>query len=132
LSIIKIKMKVTLYDVVLDREHELGQFDDLTIGRSQLADVVIPNKKGLAEYVSRTHCILRQEGENLMIYDHWSKNGTFVNGERVSSRLGTLIQPNDLISLGPYTFRAKIEYEFEKVLRTPTTSKSLKPTEIAK
>ena len=127
-----IKMEVTLFDMVLNKEYKLGQFDDLTIGISPLADVVIPDEKGLAEYVSGFHCILKQLEDDLVVYDKESKNGTFVNGDRVSSKLGTLVQDRDLVSLGPYKFRVHIEYDFKTVLRTPTTSEALKPTEIAK
>jgi predicted component of type VI protein secretion system len=63
------------------------------IGRSAYCSIVISDPS-----VSREHAALRMSGEGLLVADLGSRNGTFVNGERVgdSRKLG----PGDTIVLG--------------------------------
>jgi pSer/pThr/pTyr-binding forkhead associated (FHA) protein len=65
--------------VVLGRDSEQCQF------------VVLDGK------VSQQHCKLSVSGDNLWVEDLGSTNGTFVNGERVTS---ALVAPGDVIRLG--------------------------------
>ncbi len=66
----------------------------LTLGRSPTAcDVVLPHPK-----VSRTQARLFVEGDGVIVED-LSKNGTYVNGERVATGHLAL---DDVISIGPY------------------------------
>jgi pSer/pThr/pTyr-binding forkhead associated (FHA) protein len=63
----------------------------LTLGRDETADVRLRDRA-----VSRHHAALRVEGETAVIEDLDSRNGTFVNSERVESpqrlRAGDTIQ----------------------------------------
>jgi pSer/pThr/pTyr-binding forkhead associated (FHA) protein len=63
----------------------------LTLGREETADVRLRDRA-----VSRRHAALRLEGETVVIEDLESRNGTFVNSERVESprriRVGDTIQ----------------------------------------
>ncbi|HEX4954082.1 MAG TPA: sigma 54-interacting transcriptional regulator [Thermoanaerobaculia bacterium] len=52
--------------------------------------------------VSKHHALLRPEDGRLLAEDLLSKNGTFVNGERVHRRL---LEPGDLLRLGPVELR---------------------------
>lgn len=68
------------------------QIDDaLTLGRDEAADLRLGDKA-----VSRRHANVRVEGETAVIEDLGSRNGTFVNAERVESpqrlRVGDVIQ----------------------------------------
>ncbi len=49
-----------------------------TIGRSALADVRIEDER-----ISRVHCEIRREGGAYVIRDLDSKNGTWLNEERI-------------------------------------------------
>ncbi len=55
--------------------------DVITIGRDAANDVPLPNPQ-----VSRNHARLRRTGTTHIIEDLGSTNGTFVNGERITSR----------------------------------------------
>lgn len=54
--------------------------EQLIIGRGPESDMVIPDRR-----VSREHVRLWREGARCMIEDLGSKNGTYVNGERLES-----------------------------------------------
>lgn len=73
----------------------------VTIGRGQECKLRVP----LAS-VSRTHCELADEDDELVVKDLKSSNGTYVNRERVKTR--ELI-PGDLLSVGPVVFVVKID-----------------------
>lgn len=74
----------------------LGAVPTLSIGRSRECGLVLPHTG-----VSREHAIVRVLGRTALIEDR-STFGTFVNGQRVSSRE---LQPGDRISIGPYELR---------------------------
>lgn len=51
----------------------------LSIGRGPDNDLIFPDRE-----ISRHHCRIRQEGRNYTLEDLRSKNGTFVNGQRLT------------------------------------------------
>ncbi len=69
----------------------------LVIGRKEYCDLDIVH-----EWISRQHAILIRNGKSTVIVDLNSRNGTYVNGERVSSQV--LIN-NDIISLGDHRIK---------------------------
>ncbi len=75
-------------------EFELGE-RPITIGRSPEADVVI-----LDEKASRIHCGIRFWDGEFYIKDLKSKNGTYVNGERIDM---VKLTPGDRIRIGSVT-----------------------------
>jgi len=70
------------------------------IGRSELSDLVID-----ADFVSRQHALLIRDQSSVIIVDLKSRNGTFVNSRRVSSKI---LQDSDIISIGHH--RIKLIY----------------------
>ncbi len=73
-------------------EHELSQ-GELILGRSSSCGLVLPDQK-----ISRQHARLRLDGQSVLIEDLGSRNGTFVNSERVESadlRVGDEIRLGD-------------------------------------
>jgi len=64
----------------------------LTVGRHRDNDIVLRDSS-----VSRHHVCFTKEGENLVVTDKGSKNGTIVNGLRVES--GRL-EDGDVIRIG--------------------------------
>ena len=56
--------------------------------------------------VSTPHCRFRMENEKFVLWDCGSKNGTFVNGKRITC--ATTLQENDQIKIGDITFVIKI------------------------
>ncbi len=63
-----------------------------SLGRSSENELSYPEDSGL----SRQHVLLEQEGENWLVSDLGSKNGTFLNGLRVQNR--QRLQPGDRIA----------------------------------
>jgi pSer/pThr/pTyr-binding forkhead associated (FHA) protein len=70
------------------------------IGRKQECDLCIP-----LMVVSRRHCEINQDQDNLKIRDMGSRNGTYVNGQRVEE---AEVSPGDKIQIGPLTFAVQI------------------------
>jgi hypothetical protein len=74
-----------------------------TLGRSSENDVVVDDA-----YVSRRHCaILLHSTEKAELHDTASKNGTFLNGQRLAGP--TALKPGDeiRISARPFVFRTR-------------------------
>ena len=63
-----------------------------TVGRATNADLILD-----AALVSRIHCRLEAHDETLEVVDLESRNGTFVNGARVSR---AHMIPGDLLKVG--------------------------------
>jgi len=55
-----------------------------------------------SDLISRHHCAIIIEGEYVAVRDFGSKNGTYVNGERVSSERE--LKPGDYLKVGPLEF----------------------------
>ena len=65
----------------------------VTLGRGTSADLVLPD-----EAVSREHATIRADGETVVVEDLDSSNGTFVNGERISSAVR--LEDGDCVQIG--------------------------------
>ena len=72
-------------------EHELSD-TPVTIGRSTEASIVVPSDKA-----SRVHCAIRRWDEDFVIKDMKSRNGTFVNDQRVET---AVLHAGDRIRIG--------------------------------
>jgi hypothetical protein len=73
-------------------EFPLKDGKEIVIGRSSDLDIVL-----LEDMVSRRHTVLTVDGDQIHITDNGSTNGTFVNGEKISS--ATLVK-GDRILIG--------------------------------
>ena len=69
----------------------------IVIGRALECDVVVKDVKA-----SRRHCQLRREGSTFILEDLGSKNGTFVNGERIQEAV--TLKPNQSFAVGDTMF----------------------------
>lgn len=82
-------------------EDETGEVIPLgeivTIGRSPGNNLVLPDNQ-----VSRNHALIRREGEEYLIIDLGSANGTFVNDKPVTS--ATPLRGKDMIRMGESVF----------------------------
>lgn len=70
------------------------------IGRSGLSDVAIES-----DYVSRQHALLIRDRDAVVLIDLKSRNGTFVNSRRISSKV---LRDSDIIMVGNH--RIKLIY----------------------
>ncbi len=64
----------------------------INIGREESSDIVLKDPKA-----SRMHCRLMKNGNNWLIEDNKSKNGIFVNGNKITERL---LCEGDIIRIG--------------------------------
>jgi Mg-chelatase subunit ChlD len=70
-----------------------------SIGASAANDLSI----GDDEYISGEHAYLRYEKGSLFVFDKASRNGTFVNDDKVT-QTGVVLRPGDRVKLGMSTF----------------------------
>ena len=75
--------------------------DLMTIGRDAAQAIALVNDMG----VSRTHAQIVRQGDQTLIEDLGSTNGTYVNGVRVGAP--TPIKPGDTLQLGASLFRVE-------------------------
>ena len=73
--------------------------DILTIGRDADNRLVIRDPT-----VSRYHSQIRPDGQGYAIIDLGSVNGTFVNGQRLTSNMPRLLYSGDTFRIGDITF----------------------------
>ena len=71
--------------------------DRYLLGRSELSDIILDNR-----FISKHHALLVSSGYGLVLVDMKSRNGTFVNSERIQNRI---LQNNDIVSLGDYRIK---------------------------
>lgn len=58
--------------------------------------------------VSRKHCLLLVEENQVVVRDLGSKNGTYVNGDRIEG--DRVLKPGDHLKVGPLDFEVLIDY----------------------
>ena len=71
-----------------------------TLGRARTADISIPDGS-----ISREHAVLHVRGRHVYVSDAGSKNGTFVDGQRIDSEQA--ITPTTTLRFGP-TIQASV------------------------
>lgn len=96
--------------------------DVTVIGRRRNCDLRIP-----LESVSRRHCQLTREGDQLRIQDLGSRNGTFLNGKKVET---SRVNAGDVIKIGPLVFAVQVDGLPKDVMGPDATAPSTRePTE---
>jgi serine/threonine-protein kinase len=68
------------------------------VGRSGECDILLPSDDLTA---SRLHAVVSYEGDQFIITDHNSLNGTYVNGRRIACEV---LRPGDVVRLGGTEF----------------------------
>ncbi|MCS6806110.1 MAG: FHA domain-containing protein [Acidobacteriota bacterium] len=76
--------------------HTLGPDDELTIGRDPSNTIAFDQEKDLL--AGRKHAKIIRQGDGFVVIDLDSRNGTFVNGQRVTGR--SPLKPGDVIEFG--------------------------------
>ena len=72
-------------------------FRRITMGREQDCTIEVND-----DFMSRTHAILELTDSGYMLTDNHSRNGTFVNDQRITSHL---LRPGDQIRVGNHIFK---------------------------
>lgn len=92
--------------VWMDGEEIKGQWsleEETTIGRWQDNDIVIDDR-----WVSRHHARVRRQGEQYLVEDLKSKNGTLVNGQRIAGP--TSLADGDVVQATPLAKLVFVDY----------------------
>ena len=76
----------------------------VTVGREVDNDMVLQSAQ-----VSRHHATVEFDGQNIILTDRGSSNGTHVNGAKISAP--TIIWPGDLIGFGSYTVTGEVFWQ---------------------
>ena len=79
----------------------------ITIGRARSSDVFLPD-----QWLSRHHAAIEQKQGAYYLLDLGSKNGTLLNGERVSG--DRRLRDGDIITLGEHVLAFSLEDEMEE------------------
>ncbi len=105
-------MEYSVYDPELDTKKKLN-LERNVLGRGLLEEMLHKVNGDLTilddSYVSREHCFIDCSLKPI-IFDNNSKNGTYVNGERVYANFPVSLNNGDVISLGPW----KLEFIAKK------------------
>ena len=94
--------KVTLYIKSVYDEREVSLEDEISIGRTDAARIVLED-----DGLSRLNTTFFRDGEDVLVVDENSTNGTFVNGRKISGE-PKLVFDGDEIKLGNDT-RIRVE-----------------------
>lgn len=71
--------------------------DEFLIGRGEDCDLPLHDPE-----VSRHHCLIRVRGQEIMVTDLGSSNGTYINGHRLLSQVK--LATGDEIVIGPFRY----------------------------
>ncbi|MBN2802919.1 MAG: DUF4388 domain-containing protein [Deltaproteobacteria bacterium] len=97
------------------KEHILEDGKEVVVGRSSDADIVL-----MEDMVSRRHTLMVTHGGEIVVTDNGSTNGTFVNGEKIST--STAVK-GDRILIG--TSIMKVVDATDATIAHPTINSSL-------
>jgi pSer/pThr/pTyr-binding forkhead associated (FHA) protein len=77
------------------------QFDQdiITIGRDSTNSLMLDDTKRL---ISRRHAKIKREGEQYCLFDEDSRNGTFLNEQKISPTQPYTLQNGDMVKIGEY------------------------------
>ena len=93
---------------------ELSIDDKLTVGRGQDNDVVLGSKQ-----VSRQHAELNVVGDQLMVQDLGSSNGTLVNDQKLEPHQATALAAEDTLTFAAFSFRVSQVAAASTIIPTP-------------
>lgn len=75
---------------------------ELVVGREESSDFYIPFCE-----ISHRHAVLTNEAEGLFIMDTASRNGTYVNGNKISAYVKTSCKENDVITFADISYKIR-------------------------
>ncbi len=112
-------MKVTLYIEGRNGVKQVELARELSVGRTPQAQLVLDD-----EGLSRVNTTFFIDGDEVLVADENSTNGTFVNGERISGR-PVVLRNGDRLKLGSHTtIRVEID-DGRTIGSTPVEPKEL-------
>ncbi|MCA9979634.1 MAG: protein kinase [Anaerolineales bacterium] len=81
---------------------------ELVVGRQHNADIVLDKPE---RYVSKRHCAISVQNDNVYVRDLSSTNGTFLGAAKIEAGVPFLWPPESEINLGAFKLRLQLESE---------------------
>jgi pSer/pThr/pTyr-binding forkhead associated (FHA) protein/tetratricopeptide (TPR) repeat protein len=107
------------------KEFELTSKESFIIGRSQDCDIILDDSS-----LSRNHASLHLQNNTWIIRDEGSRNGTFINNQKIDTASSTPITHLDVIKMGLYEIRLALqEFTEDEVKETPLATDQLTQTQ---
>ncbi len=107
-------------DVELQRFPVMG--DEVVVGRAKECDIQIAERR-----LSRRHCKITREGQDCVLSDLGSQNGSYVNRRRIPSRY--VLKHGDLLNFAEYTILFLADAtEYDGPDRDPSSPPNPRPT----
>jgi pSer/pThr/pTyr-binding forkhead associated (FHA) protein len=97
--------------------HYEFQSDRVSIGRSQLADVRLPETA-----ISSLHAVLERMDAAVFAVDLGSTNGTRLNGGRLVKDRRTALRPDDELTVGSFRLRVRVVAQSRELTSHGTTN----------
>jgi len=72
----------------------------VVIGRDPIADLMLPSR-----FISRSHALLRLDGDRVLVEDLGSINGTKIKGERISQ---ASLREQEMVSIGDFDLEIEL------------------------
>lgn len=106
----KLQWKIIMEDIDSWDKYSFTFYDSVGIGRSQDGSMYEKFLPVAGDgRVSKLHCVIIRRGDKLYLKDEGSRNGTYLNGERIDRPV--VIQRDDIIGIG------ETRLEVQKILR---------------
>src|SRR5690606_34827618 len=70
------------------------------------------NLRAGSDAISRHHCLILRTADGYTVRDLGSRNGTYVNGERITEE--TELKQNDTLRVGPLEFRCEMSIDIDR------------------
>ncbi len=109
---------VHLDDMIVDgKSYRVPDEERVSVGRKNDAGVVILCRGSEITSVSRIHCFIYREdlgGGDVYVKDNSSKNGTYVNGEKIEGK--RVLEEGDYLKLGAYVLQVRIFDRLDGIL----------------
>jgi hypothetical protein len=96
---------VTLHLLDTGQVLPLSERSEFTLGRISEGQPIMPDidlspYQAYANGVSRLHAVIKREGNQVLLMDLGSSNGTYVNGKRLNPNVEQNLKNGDVVALG--------------------------------
>ena len=96
---------VTLHLLDTGQVLPLSERNEFTLGRISEGQPIMPDidlspYQAYANGVSRLHAVIKREGNQVLLMDLGSSNGTYINGKRLNPNAEQNLKNGDVVALG--------------------------------